>query len=328
MWNAMRDYFSQFLSGHAWNRFWYTPRDARVLSMMRIGVGAMALYALLCYTPDLRKFFGPSGLLPASTVEAVMFAEAETAERPAFLYGRMLMAINYLAWFENEPSMLWGAHLVGIAILAALVAGFKTRVTSILALIVTLTYIHRGQVLNAQLEPIVSMVMAYLCLGPCGAYYSVDHWLASRHATAAPPPSIGANIATRLLQIHLSAIYIMMGFGKLVRLGVTDGAVWWTGDAVWWLIAKPGGSLVDLTWLYAHPFVIDAWTQAIVFFELAFGIFIWKAWARPALLVLAVPMWLSLAVLTGLTPWCVMMLAANLAFVLPSDCGGQGADAR
>lgn len=319
--NAILKYFQQFLSGEAWNQFWYEARDPRVISLMRIGVGAIALFALLCYTPDLIKFFGPSGLLPANTVRAVMFAEEATPDKPSFLYGSFLMSFNYLAWFENEPAMLWGAHGVGIAVLLAFVVGIKTRVTSVLALIVTLTYIHRGQVLNAQLEPIVSMVMAYLCLGPCGAYYSVDRCLRLRKQPLAKvEPSIGANIATRLLQIHLSAIYVMMAFGKLVRLGVADGAVWWSGDAVWWLIAKPGGSLIDLTWLHSHPYMIDAWTQAIVFFELGFGIFVWKRWARPALLVLAVPMWLSLAVLTGLIPWCLMMLVANLAFVRPDDC--------
>jgi hypothetical protein len=41
------------------------------------------------------------------------------------------------------------------------------------------------------------------------------------------------------------------------------------------------------------------------------------------LLVLAVPMWLSLAVLTGLIPWCLMMLVANLAFVRPDDFGDR-----
>ncbi len=318
--NAVLNYFRQFLDGQAWNQFWYEARDARTISLMRIGVGSIALFTLLCYTPDLINFFGPNGLAPAGTIEAISLDEPMAGGQVRIAHGRYLMAINYLAWFENEPSMLWVAHGVGIAVLLAFLVGYRTRVTSVLALVVMLTYFHRGQVFNSQLEPIVSLVMAYLCLGPCGAYYSVDRWLATRREGETPvAPSIGANIATRLMQIHLSASYIMMAFGKLVRLGVTDGAVWWTGDAAWWLIAKPGGSLVDLTWLHAHPFVIDAWTQAIVFFELAFGVFVWKRWARPALLALAVPMWLSLAVLTGLIPWCLMMLVANFAFVRIGD---------
>jgi hypothetical protein len=85
--NAILKYCHQFLTGEAWNRFWYEARDPRVISMMRIGVGAIALFALVCYTPDLIKFFGPSGLLPSNVVRAVMFAEEATAERSSFLYG-------------------------------------------------------------------------------------------------------------------------------------------------------------------------------------------------------------------------------------------------
>lgn len=319
MLSAVSDYFRQFLTGEAWNRFLYTPRDPRMLSMIRIGAGAIALFSLLTYTPDLINFFGTDGLAPSRTVANVSFQEPMAGGRTQLAHGPYLMALNYLAWFENEPNMLWGAHGAGIAVLLAYLAGFKTRITSILAFLVTLTYIHRGQVFNAQLEPILSMVMAYLCVGPCGAYCSVDSWLRARRGEAPQAPSIAANIATRLIQIHLSAIYIMMAFGKLVSFSGGEGAVWWSGDAVWWLVAKPGGSLVDLTWLHSHPFIVDAWTQAIVFFELAFGVFIWKRWARPLLLALAVPMWLSLAVLTGLIPWCLMMLVANLAFVQADD---------
>lgn len=320
MLNAIQDYFRQFLEGGAWNQFWFAPRDARTISLIRIAVGAMALFTIASFTPDLITFFGPDGLLPAATVRAVVLAEDMAGGQTQLAHGKYLMAINYLAWFENEPAMLWGAHAVGIVVLIANLVGFKSRITSVLALVVTLTYIHRGQVFNSQLEPILSMVMAYLCLGPSGAYYSIDRWLATRSGgEPMVAPNIGANIATRLIQVHLSAVYIMMACGKLVGFGGADGEVWWSGEAVWWLIAKPGGSLVDLMWLHAHPFVVDAWTQAIVFFELAFGIFIWKRWARPALLVLAVPMWLSLALLTGLIPWCLMMLVANLAFVRFGD---------
>lgn len=314
--SAVTNYFRELFAGQAWNRFWFTPRYARTLGMIRVASGAIALYMLLCYTPDLINFFGPDGLVPTETAKAISMQEPMAGGRYQYYQGDFLLAFNYLAWFENESPMLKASHFVGIAVLVAYLVGFRARITSVLALIVVLTYIHRGSVLCSQLEPILAMVMAYLCLGSSGDYYSVDRWLAARKGIApAPVERIGTNIAIRLMQIHLSAIYIMMAFGKLVRLGVAEGAVWWTGDATWWLMSKPGGSLIDLNWLSAHPFVVDFWTQAIIFFELGFGVLIWKRWSRPALLVLAVPMWLSLAVLTGLIPWCLMMLAANLCYL-------------
>lgn len=321
MQNAVFNYFTELMGGQAWNRFWFEPRSARTLGLIRLATGVIALYTLLCYTPDLITFFGPNGLVPTATAKAISFQEPMAGGNYQYHQGDFLLALNYLAWFENEPPMLWTAHAVGIAVVAAFLAGYRARITSVFALIVILTYIHRGSVLCSQLEPILAMVMAYLCLGPSGDYYSVDRWLAARqgHATS-PAPSIGANIAIRLMQVHLSAIYMMMAFGKLVHLGA-QGAVWWTGDATWWLMSKPGASLIDLTWMYQYPFLVDFWTQAIVFFELGFGVLIWKRWARPMLLVVAVPMWLSLAVLTGLIPWPLMMLTANFCYLrfAPAD---------
>jgi hypothetical protein len=55
-----------------------------------------------------------------------------------------------------------------------------------------------------------------------------------------------------------------------------------------------------------------------VLFELGFALLIWNRAARPLLLALAVPMWLSLALVSGLTAFCAMMLVANLAFFAPS----------
>lgn len=316
MLSAVTDYFRDLCNGQAWNRFWFEGRYARTLSLMRLATGVMALYAVLCYTPDLVNLFGPTGLVPTTTAKAISLQEPMAGGRFQYHQGDFLLAVNYLAWFENEPPMLWAAHAASIAVLVAFIAGFRARITAVLALVVVLTYIHRGDVLCSQFEPILAMVMAYLCLGPSGDYLSVDRWLADRKGNAAPHAlSIGANIAIRLMQVHLSAIYVMMAFGKLVRLGVSDGAVWWTGDATWWLMSRPNTSLVDLTWLSAHPFLVDFWTQAIIFFELGFGILIWKRWARPALLVIAVPMWLSMAVLSGLIPWCLMMLIANLCYL-------------
>jgi hypothetical protein len=63
--------------------------------------------------------------------------------------------------------------------------------------------------------------------------------------------------------------------------------------------------------------MVNAWTHAIVLFELLSAVFIWNRLARPLLLALAIPMWLSLALISGLAPFALIMLTANLAFFSP-----------
>jgi hypothetical protein len=98
---------------------------------------------------------------------------------------------------------------------------------------------------------------------------------------------------------------------------------WWGGEAAWWLAAHVESRLVDLTPLAVGAndngpgFFFNAWTHAIVLFNLAFPLLVWNRLARPLLLAAAVLYWIPLALVTGLVSYCAIMLAANLAFVAP-----------
>jgi uncharacterized membrane protein YphA (DoxX/SURF4 family) len=291
--------------GRGWNRFWFAPSDPAPLGVVRIATGCLALYWLISLSPDLTTFFGPQGLLPIGLQETLFGTENF---RPSYY--------NYL----DSPAQLWAAHLIGVAIVAAFTAGLFTRATSILALVVVLATIHRAPQITGQFEPVLTMLMFYLCLGPCGGRYSLDALRRRRadsdgqtvESAAREWRSTWATISVRLIQVHLSVIYLMMGIGKLAD----PTGVWWMGEAMWWL-ARPDSRLVDFSWLADHPYVLNAWTHAQVLFELGFGVLIWNRLARPLLLAAAVPMWTLVALASGWTPFCLLMLSANLAFVSP-----------
>jgi hypothetical protein len=194
-----------------------------------------------------------------------------------------------------------------------------------------LSYVHRAPAVTSQAEPVLAMLLAYLCIGPCGAKLSVDSFLKRRRAAAQPnanvdavdPPSWTATVSTRLIQVHLTLAYAAMALAKFNDAqAVDDGAyhAWWMGEAVWWLAARPNSPLFDVTGLLSNNvLLVNAWTHAIVLFEAGFAIFIWRPSFRRCLLWIAVPMWLSLAVITGLAPFCLLMLIGNLAFVRPEE---------
>ena len=77
---------------------------------------------------------------------------------------------------------------------------------------------------------------------------------------------------------------------------------------------------VDLTFLRGQGFLLEAWTHAIVAFELVFPLLIWKTLLRPLLLLIALVMWASLAMLTGLAGFCLVMLIASAAFLPTGVC--------
>jgi hypothetical protein len=300
------DYFRMLAErfGQTWNRFWFTPSDPLTLSVVRVFTGLVAFYTVLTYTPDLGLLFGGDGLLGASSI----------LELRGDYY-----SLSYLNLLDT-PERLMAGHLAGLAVLALFTLGLFTRATSILSLIVVLSYYHRSWVITGEMEAVLIFVLFYLCLGPSGAYLSLDRLLARRKAASqtparapASPAHWSATVVTRLMQVHLAIVYVMMLLAEL------NENTWWDGTAIWWLAGRRDSALTDLTWLYEHPWLVNAWTHGFVLFEGAFIVLAWNRLAAPLLIALSLVVWGLMAVVTGLVPLAVMMVVAGLAFLSPDS---------
>jgi hypothetical protein len=295
--NVIWNYFHRLVEqmGLSWSAFWFTPRDPSTVCGLRIVVGLLALYFVASHSADLQFWFGPEGILDSSTL-----AQLDDAAPVPSAY-----RLSYLHW-ATTASSLWAMHGVGLAIIACFVVGLWTRITSVGALVVVLAYVHRAPLLTGQFEPVLTMLVAYLCLAPVGSYWSVDAWRAGCPTVA---PSWAANVSLRLIQVHLA------GFSILVGLNMLAGETWWVGEAMWWLVARSETRWVDMSAGIPSMLVINVWTHATVAYLLLFGVLIWNRLARPLLLILGVPVWGGLALASGLVAWCLTMCVASLAFV-------------
>jgi hypothetical protein len=184
----------------AWNRFWFTPDQPHTLALIRILGGAMLFYTHLVWTIDLEAFLGPHAWL---TRDAVALMN-QTREGRIYVW-------SYLAWTDS-PVILWPLHLAALVVLAMLTLGLFTRVTSILAFVITLSYCHRLTGSLFGLDQVNAFVATYLMIGSCGAVWSLDRWRAVRRGdVASPQASTGTNVAIRLLQVHMCVIYLFGG---------------------------------------------------------------------------------------------------------------------
>lgn len=311
--------------GRGWNRFWFAPSDVSTLGAIRIGSGFVALYLIASFTPNLETYFGEQGLLPLETLRE--FEPREPGQLQAFP-AQIRESLprphrfSYLDWLRT-PGELWTAHGIGLSVLVLFTAGLFTRLTSVLALIVVLSYYHRAPMVSGHAEPILAFVLLYLCLGPAGRRWSLDGWLRDRRARRAASAASAANdafaeqpefswtatLSLRLIQVHLTLFYALIALGKL------SSSVWWNGSAIWLLIGRTESRLADLTWLHAHPYFISACGYAVLLWQAAFPILVWNRLARPLMLVVNAVMLLLLAPITGHVASAVMMIVASLAFV-------------
>jgi len=310
MWQTLSSCFRELNDrvGAGWNRFWYAPADPLPLCALRVVAGLFALAWCGSYSQDLLRWFGPDGLLPIETVQGVLADET----------GRVRF---YDASYWNlvtVPGQMWLVHGLGLAVLLCFTIGWRTRVSSVLALVVVLAYVHRAPMISGLMTPLLAPLIAYLCVGPAGACLSVDRWLCLRRSAARTGverdpsrPSHAARVALRLVQVHLCGFCLLMG---LTRLG---GATWWRGDAIWWLAAQSDSRLVDVTFVRDWPLLINAATHAVVLIELLLVVLVWNRIARPLVLAVAAGVWLLLALLTGQVGFFALWLAAHLAFAEP-----------
>jgi hypothetical protein len=271
------------------------------LGLIRLVIGCVALFWYLSFYPDLQFFFGPNGIIDAQTIEQ---------------WRGPIPVFSIFDWPRSEAS-LWFIYWVGLGVLVLFAAGLFSRVKSVAALLVVVSLIHRGPMLARPMEDVLAMVMLYLCIGPSGGSFSLDR-LRARRSDSVVAASTSANIALRLIQVHLALIHFAMAIGQL-----RDDS-WWMGRAVWGFIGKQDSGYIDMTWLADYMYLLNLWTHGIVVFEFAFALLIWNRLARPILFVAAVLVWGSVGLVSGMVDFSLVMLAATLAFV-PAEWLGRKA---
>jgi hypothetical protein len=265
----------------------------------------MMLYTHLVWTLDLDAFLGPHAWLTRDTV-ALMNQTPD---------GR-IYARSYLAW-TDAPAVIWPLHIAALLVLTMLTVGLFTRVTSILALVITLSYCHRLTGSLFGLDQINAFLAMYLVVGPAGAVWSVDRWLANRRLPdkrgklAPAAPSVTTNIAIRLLQLHMCVIYLFGGISKM------RGGEWWDGTAMWFGFANLEYQSLDMTWTVHAPWLLALLAHITVFWETFYCVLIWPKLTRPICLALAVGVHLGIGLCLGMWTFGLAMLIGNLAFVSP-----------
>ena len=304
------DWFSA--TAGAWDRFWFTPRRPEVLGLLRIATGVMLLYCHIVLATQLTSFLGDSAWINNET--------AKHLHDNAF--GIVDAGRSYL-WYISNPLLLWVHQSLTIIVTAAFMIGLLTRITGPMAWILQLMYIHRLTGSLFGLDQIVTYCVMYLAFTPCGSVFSIDAWIrrkyydkvaSSRKLSWLFPdsvPSVAANIATRLLQLHLCVIYLFGGLAK------ARGESWWDGTAVWYAVGNYEYQSLDMTWMSGYPRIVAALSNMTLFWEVFYCALIWPRLTRPLVLAVAIAVHGGIALFLGMATFGLMMIAANMIFIDP-----------
>jgi hypothetical protein len=279
----------------AWNAFWYTPADPTLLGLIRVLTGLMLLYTHAVWGLVLNDYFGPSSWLRGRLVRLMQLDQ---------------LALSFWWWVPDRA--MWPAYLVSMLILTLFTIGLWTRVTSFLSLCVVISFANRVPAALFGLDQINLMLTLYLTIGPSGEALSLDRWLARRRlGSNLPPPasSASANLALRLIQVHMCVIYFFAGVSKL------QGPSWWSGEAMWRAFANLEYQSIDMTWLASHPWLVNLMTHVSLLWEISFCVLIWKPLWRPIVLAGAVALHVGIGAFLGMWTFGLVMLIGCASFL-------------
>jgi hypothetical protein len=284
-----------------WHRFWFEPLDPLMLGVMRLLTGWLLFYNLLTWSLQLETFFGHHGVQPLEAVERVY------ESRFVFSF-----------WFWLDEQYLWPAHIVCLIIAGMFWIGAATRVTSILSFLITISYSQRVPIANFGFDQILGMMCLYLAMAPGGAAVSADNltrrWWRRRKGVATDPAPVryaSARMASRLIQLHLCAIYFWAGFSKL------KGPTWWTGEAMWNVIANQEYQTLDLTWMAWMPWLPFLIAHITIAWETSFIVLVWNRRLRPLVLAMGTAMHFGIGAFLGMWTFGLIMTFAYLSFSDP-----------
>ena len=116
---------------------------------MRILFGGMLFYTHLVWGMNLEGFFGPNGWQSATLVRTVQQGQ-----------------LAWSFWWWVPDGMRLPVHLICLGILLLFMVGAFTRVTSILAYVITVSYAYRAPLANYGLDQINGIAAFYLAIGP------------------------------------------------------------------------------------------------------------------------------------------------------------------
>lgn len=304
----------------SWDRFWFAARHVETLAVLRILTGAMLVYSHLVLASDLGSFIGPDAWIDNETSRSLHNGT----------FGEATAAWSYL-WNINSPTVIWVHHLVTLAASIAFMVGFLTRVTGPVAWVLQLMVVHRLLGSLFGLDQIVTYCAMYLAFTPCGAVFSVDAWLRKKRLVSGDfdengtnhlgrirrwmfpgdVPSVSANVATRLIQLHLCVIYLFGGLAK------ARGQLWWDGTALWYAVGNYEYQSIDVTFLSNYPTFFTGLTHITLMWEIFYCALVWSKFTRPIALALAIAVHGGIAIFLGMATFGLMMIAANAIFLSP-----------
>jgi hypothetical protein len=315
-----------------WDRFWFSPGDPISLSFIRLFAGLIIFYVHLTYSWGLLGYVGPEGWLEKDVADFVRRDAPFYAQNFGWDEVPVVIAKGNYYWsvfyHVTNPAWIIALHVFFLAMMLCMTVGLWTRYTTALSWIGAMSYVQRSSTTVFGLDTMMMIVLLYLMIGPSGARLSLDRWLQKRRArkrglpVEEVQPSIAANFAIRLIQVHFCIIYFASGTSKLL------GSTWWSGTSLNLIMLNAEFAPLHhavyyefLRWLSTHRWLWEAFMDfhiaGTLFLEVGFPFLVWYPRWRWAMICGSILLHTGIAIFMGLTTFSLIMIVMVSSFIPP-----------
>lgn len=311
-------------------REWYATATTRRVSphgtaALRIGYGLAYLVYLLRELPERGELWGPG----AAWSPAMDRSFAAAAGWPGWVRTwYTLLATSSGVRFDLS-------YATALLICVGFVAGFRTRATSVLFMLVVTGFQGRDVFVTDGGDNILVLMAIYLVFVDSGRHWSVDASRARRRlrdgAASLPPVRAGvladlSELRRRTVTLLHNAAVLAVAFQMCLVYGAAglykvQGSMWQQGTALYYTLHlswfRPWPGLSD--WFGSHATAIAVVGYVTVFVQIGFPFALFNRRLKYVFLVVLLGMHLGIAVLLGLPLFSATMVIGDSVF-LPERC--------
>jgi hypothetical protein len=281
------------ISGKIDNYFFEDRYTAHGMVTLRIGVCFILLLQCILLRHDIMAMIQANGVIRQELIVSQLPWYCLTSS-----------GISEYISTRFGLSEIAALHLMGGVYVTAIIAvlfGLFTRISAAILWLLHISFMSSGYYFIYGMDYFLTIMLFYIIIFPTQHELSVDKYL-FRLKTVNYTPYI------RILQIHLSLVYFISGFAKVV------GGNWWNGISIVKALVRPGESMLSNTvGLGSYQWLFVAAGIGTMVVEMCYPIFINIQKTRKVWLFFTYMMHLSIAIFLNLPLFAATMVLFNIA---------------
>lgn len=276
--------------------FLHEQVDVRIPAAIRIGYATLLLINILCWWPDLDRWFSESGVLPLAASRQVIDSKC----------------LTIFQLLPTDATTLRIVYGVFVAQTVGLLLGWYSRLNAIGCYVWLVSFQHRNSLLLEGEDTLFRIIGFLLIFMPLDRAWSIDR---RRHSEQGGTPITVDGWSIRLLQFEMTMLYFSAGWCKWL------GVPWRDGTALYYVTRLDDywGRFPLPAFVTDTPWIVRGLTWSTVAVEFSIPVLVWFAPTRRSALILALTFHLACDYTMHLYLFHWIMLVGWLAFVRPED---------